>query len=315
MRHIDIHSHAFSAAYVDLLEHLGAPPDVVAPTRMVVDASPEVQLRNQLAHMDEGCVERSILSMSAATPYFDDPAAALRAARFLNDEYAERCRTRNDRFSFFATLPLPHVDAALTELERASRDLNAVGVTVSTSVLGRPLSDAAFAEVFAELDRRAAIVFLHPPGLACASPLIRESGLAWSLGAPIEDAVCALQLIEAGFPRRYPRLKIVLPHLGGFLPFVRYRLDKAAARKFANDDDPPTVQLRKFFYDTVNGDTEALNLAVQAFGSDRILWGSDYPYWRAESFRHAVDYVELTGLPPADLERIRYGNAAALLAS
>src|ERR1700678_1154270 len=92
------------------------------------------------------------------------------------------------RFSFFATLPLPHVDAALSELERA-RELGAVGVTFSTSVLGRPLTDAACAEVFAELDRRAAIVFLHPPGLACASPLIRESGLAWSLGAPIEDAV------------------------------------------------------------------------------------------------------------------------------
>jgi aminocarboxymuconate-semialdehyde decarboxylase len=313
VRHIDVHAHAFSAAYIDLLEELGAPGDVVAPTRMVAATSPAADLRNRIAHMDEGFVERAVLSMSAATPYFNDPAAALRAARFLNDEHAELCRTHAGRFSFFATLPLPHVDAALDELDRAVGELGAAGVTLSTTIQGRPLTDASFAEVFAELDRRAAVVFLHPPGLSCASPLIRESGLAWSVGNPLESAVCALQLLEAGFPRRFPRLNIIVPHLGGFLPFLRYRLDKAAARKFTYGD-PPSEQMRKFYYDSVNGEPEALTLAVHTFGSDRILWGSDYPYWRGEAFRHAVDYLALTGLPVNDLKRIRYDNAAALLA-
>jgi aminocarboxymuconate-semialdehyde decarboxylase len=313
MRLIDVHAHAFSAAYVDLLEHLGAPGDVVAPARMVVAASPDADLRNRLAHMDEGNVERAILSMSAATPYLDDAESALRAARFLNDEHAARCRTHADRFSFFATLPLPHIDAALSELERAFTELSAAGVTLSTSIRGRPLSDAAFAELFAELDHRGAVVFLHPPGLACESPLIRESGLAWSLGNPIESAVCALQLMQAGFPRRYPQLRVVLPHLGGFLPFLRYRLDKAAVRSGFANEEPPSAQMRKFYYDTVSGEPEALAHAVHAYGVDRILWGSDYPYWRGDSYRHAIDYLALSGLPEADLERIRYENAAELL--
>lgn len=313
-RHIDVHAHAFSAPYVDLLERLGAHRDVIAPARMVVAATPDDDLRDRLAHMDEGGVERAILSMSAATPYFDEAAPAIGAARFLNDEHAGRCRDHPARFSFFATLPMPHVDAALAELARAVDELGAVGVTFTTSIQGRPLTDPAFAPVFAELDRRAAVVFLHPPGLACASPLIRESGLAWSLGAPIEDAVCALQLMQAGFPRRYPHLKIILPHLGGFLPFLRYRLDRGADRKFPGDD-PPSVQMRKFWYDTANGEPEALTHAVHAYGIDRILWGSDYPYWREESYQRAVDYLALTGLPEHDLDAIRYGNAAQLIPS
>jgi aminocarboxymuconate-semialdehyde decarboxylase len=97
------------------------------------------------------------------------------------------------------------------------------------------------------------------------------------------------------------------------LPFLRYRLDKAAARSGFADGDPPSVQMREFFYDTVSGEPEALTHAVHAYGIDRILWGSDYPYWRGESYRHAVDYLALTGLPEKDLESIRYGNAAALL--
>ncbi len=186
-------------------------------------------------------------------------------------------------------------------------------MTFTTSIQARPLADPAFAEIFAELNQRAAVVFLHPPGLACASPIIRESGLAWPLGAPVEDAVCALQLMQAGFPRRYPQLKIILPHLGGFLPFLRYRLDRGAERKYPNDD-PPSVQMRKFWYDTANGEPEALTHAVHAYGSDRILWGSDYPYWREDSYQRAVEYLALTGLPEHDLDAIRHDNAVGLLA-
>ena len=314
MRHIDVHAHAFSAAYVDLLEHLGAGAEVLAPARMVVATSPESDLTDRLAAMDEGQVERQILSMSAATPYFDDAAAAVRAARFLNDEHAALRRDHPARFDFFATLPLPHVDAALGELRRACDELGALGVTFTTSIRGRSLADPAFREIFEELERRAAVVFLHPPGLACASPLIRESGLAWSLGAPVEDAVCAMQLMQAAFPRRYPHVKIILPHLGGFLPFLRYRLDRGADRKFPGED-PPSVQMRKFWYDTANGEPDALRHAVHAYGVERIVWGSDYPYWTGDSYRRAVEYLDLTGLPAADLAAIRYDNARDLIAA
>jgi aminocarboxymuconate-semialdehyde decarboxylase len=313
MRLIDVHAHAFSAAYVDLLEQLGARDEVLAPARMVVAGAPELALRERLALMDESGVERQILSMSAATPYFDDAASAVRAARFLNDEHAATCRAHPARFAFFATLPLPHVDAALAELARACDELGAVGATFTTSILGRPLADPGFAPVLAELERRAAVVFLHPPGLACASELIRASGLAWSLGAPVEDALCALQLMQADVPGRYPRLKIILPHLGGFLPFLRYRLDRGAERRFP-PDAPPSAQMRRFWYDTANGEPDALRHAALAYGVDRLVWGSDYPYWTGDSYRRAVEYVALAGFTDVELAGIRRENAGPLFA-
>jgi predicted TIM-barrel fold metal-dependent hydrolase len=304
---IDVHAHAYSASYVQLLGQLGASADAMHSTRGVND-----DVNARLEAMDAGRVQRQVLSMSAATPYFDDVAAAQRAARFINDEHAELCRRYPERFSFFAVLPMPNVDAALAELERAVTDLGAVGVTFTTQILGRALSDPAFADVFAELDRRAMVVFLHPPGNTCESPIIRESGLGWSLGAPIEDAVCAMQLMRAGFPRRYPHMKVILPHLGGFLAFVRYRVSRNPADAFPGED-APSVQMRKFWYDTANGEPAALRASMECYGVDKLLFGTDYPYWLpGTGYEQAVSYVETSGLNEADVAAIRYENARKL---
>jgi predicted TIM-barrel fold metal-dependent hydrolase len=251
--------------------------------------------------------------MSAVSPYLTDRAAALDAARAINELHATACRAYPSRFGFFAALPMPHVDASLAELERAFTELHAAGVTFTTSINGRSLADPEFEPVFAELDRRAAVVFLHPPGFACESRPIVESGLTWWLGAPVEDAVCALQLLKAGFPQRYPQLKIILPHLGGFLPFLRYRIDKSAGKRLPGGD-PPSAQLRKFWYDTANGEPESLSHAVHAYGADRVLFGSDYPYWLGPSYDHACRYLELAGLDASEVQAIKTGNARALFA-
>ncbi|HEV8020333.1 MAG TPA: amidohydrolase family protein [Candidatus Lustribacter sp.] len=306
-----MHAHFFSRAYVDLLEELGCDDRIPLDSRRAVFDVPDHGIAARLAVMDASGVERQILSMSAATPYLDDPARAVRAARFLNDEHAGVCRTYPDRFGFFATLPMPHIDVALDEIRRAFDDLGAMGATFTTSINARSLADPAFAAVFAELDRRGAVVFLHPPGFACESPIIAESGLTWPLGAPVEDAVCALQLVRADFPNRYPQLKVIVPHLGGFLPFLRYRLDKTAARRGVVTE-PPTVLLRKLWYDSANGEPDALALAAKVFGADRILFGSDYPYWMDDSYDHAVRYLEQAGLSADDVAAIQSGNARKL---
>ncbi len=309
---IDVHAHYFSREYIDLLERAGASGEVIEPSRMVLKDSPERELVERLEHMDQGDVELQVLSMSGATPYLESESAALAAAQFSNDEHARLCAEYPARFRFFASLPMPHIDASLQELRRAYDVLGAAGVTFTTSINGRSLADERFAPVFEELDRRAAVVFLHPPGFACQSTSIRESGMTWPLGAPVEDALCALQLMKAEFPRRYPRLKIILPHLGGFLPFLINRLDRTASH-FMPDADLPSVQVRKFWYDSVNGDPDALAHSVKCYGSDRVLFGTDFPYWKGAGHQHAIDYLGLAGLSPADLDAIRQGNARSLL--
>ena len=306
--------HHFSGAYIDLLEQLGCDERILLDARRVVSPAADDGVAERLAVMDNSNVACQMLSMSAATPYLEDERDAVRAAQFINDEHAVLHRTHPSRFGFFAALPMPHVDAALTELHRAFDELHAGGATFTTSVNARSLADPAFAPVFAELNRRAAVVFIHPPGFACESPLIAESRLTWPLGAPVEDAVCALQLMQAGFPRRYPQLKIILPHLGGVLPFLRYRLDKGGTRSVAGED-LPSVQMRKFWYDTANGEPRSLAHAADAFGADRLLFGSDYPYWTDESYAHAVNYLRLAGLSDADVTAVQSGNARKLWAA
>ena len=309
--HVDVHAHAFSEAYVELIARFGASDAALRSARLVLPNASKSGLSKRLATMDESGIERQILSMSAATPYFDDSASSVQAARFLNDELAELCRSHPARFSFFATLPMPHVDASLEELRRSLDELSAAGITFTTSILGRLLTEPAFADVFAELDRRATVVFLHPPGLACASPLIYQSGLAWPLGAPVEDALCALQLMQAGFPRRYPNMKVILPHLAGFLAHLRYRFERSAELIMPNENSP-SVQMRQFWYDSSNGEPESLMHAVRAFGIDRILFGSDYPYWIGADYDHGVNFLTMAGLDDHQLEAIQFRNARLL---
>lgn len=306
--HIDVHVHSASKQYVDLLGALGSEPEVTRWAREMVAHAGEAGLQRRIDVMDRSRVERQILSMSAATPYFDDVESSIRAARFINDEHAELCRRYPDRFSFFATLPMPHLDASLAELERAMRDLGAAGVTFTTHIRGRSLAEPAFEELFAELDRRGTVVFLHPPGFACYAPMIAEH--QWTLGAPIEDAICAMQLMRAGFPRRYPQLKIILPHLGGFLAFLRYRTTRHAHLNLPGQDTP-AQQMRKFWYDTASGEPEALRIAATCYGADKLLFGSDYPYWDRD-YDVTWQYLEQAGLTPDELAGVRSENARAL---
>lgn len=294
-----------------MLESLGVDSRIIPDARRALSTASDNGIAERLDVMDRTHVERQMLSMSAVTPYLDDVRAAVRGAQFLNDRHAELSRAHPERFGFFATLPMPHVDASLAEVGRAFDGLHAAGATFTTSIRSRPLTDPAFEPIFAELDRRAAVVFLHPAGFACESPLIEQSGLAWPVGAPVEDAVCAMQMVRAGFPERYPGLKIIIPHLGGFLPFLRYRLDRGGPMK--KSGVPPSTHLRKFWYDTANGEPAALRHAIEVYGADRILFGSDYPYWSGAAYEHAVNFLETAGLDEPGLAGVRSENARALL--
>src|SRR5262249_59785540 len=147
-----------------------------------------------------------------------------RSARLANDIYANTTRGYEGRFAAFACLPLPHVVASLAELERCLDTLGMVGVTIGCSVAGRALDDPALEPVYAELNRRGTVLFLHPVG-AGVLPEIDPLGLAWMVGAPFEDTLAALRLLMSGVTSRYPRIQVIVPHLGGTLPFLLERVD------------------------------------------------------------------------------------------
>jgi aminocarboxymuconate-semialdehyde decarboxylase len=261
--------------------------------------------------MDRAHVDKQILSVAGLAPYLPDEAAAVEGARFVNDLYAELSRTEARRFAAFGVLPMPHVSASLTELARVLDDLGMWGVTVTTSILGTSLADASFDPIYAELDRRGAVLFIHPAGFACGSPDLVANGLTWPLGAPFEDTMAVLELMQAGFTQRFPRIKAIVPHLGGTLPFLTQRLDHMAAF-FMPGKGKPSEIARTFWYDTVNAYPPALRLAIGTFGLDRIVFGTDWPYWKGEAHQLAADYLAATGLTPDEIAAIDSGNARAL---
>ncbi|MFB6558638.1 amidohydrolase family protein [Streptomyces sp. NPDC056400] len=203
---------------------------------------------------------------------------------------------------------------ALHEVIRAFDDLGAVGVGVTTTVLGRTLADPLFHPLYEELDRRGAVLCIHPSGEGAASPLITEHDMTWMVGAPVEDTVAIMHLILAGLPARYPRMRILASHLGGALPLLPRRLDDHLAFESPRTPELPSVAVGRLWYDTVSHvHGPALAAAAASFGAGRLVLGTDFPYEDDEVFVRSVDYVCESGLTQEEATAILDTNAADLL--
>jgi aminocarboxymuconate-semialdehyde decarboxylase len=311
---IDVHAHYFPTEYLDTLVRYGSKTTGIARNLLSTDSQADMKARLEM--MDQSGVEKQILSASPQLPYFEVREHAVSAARMINDLYADLVRRYPSRLLAFAAIPLPHVDAAVEEMSRVLDVPGMVGVTVLTSVLGSSLGDPKFDPFWAELNRRGTILFVHPAGVGACSPLIQSDGLAWPLGAPVEDTVAVVHLIAKQIPQRYPRVKIIASHLGGALPMLMQRLDNQAPWFMPKGSEPPSMTARRMWYDTVaHGYVPALKCAHAAFGSNRLLLGSDYPYELHGAYNRAITYIQDSALPPADVAAILDQNAFALLNS
>ena len=168
---IDVHCHYYPERYTELMTRLsGAPqPRFRHPT---TDAPDQIQARLQL--MDAAGVTRQVLCPSSNYPYFAREADAVEAARICNDSFAELTHKYPDRFAAYVSLPLPHIDAALREIERGLDELGMTGVSMSLSVHNRSSAEKEFEPLYGELHRRRAVLFYHPAFNGLCSPLIND---------------------------------------------------------------------------------------------------------------------------------------------
>jgi len=315
---VDIHAHYFPKAYNDLLVRIGGRslPEAARP----ITARP---LRNddlsgipeRLARMDDAGVGMQILSPAASPPYAEKEADAVAAARLINDSYAELARTYPGRFAAVVSLPLPHIDAALREMERGLDRLGMVGVSLTCSCFDRSTAEVEFEPLYAEMNRRGAVLNYHPIQNGICSPMINDYKFTVSVGASLEDSAIVLHLIARRVPERYPRIKYVVPHLGGLIPMQLQRLDNQVPRQYPDLPERPSVTARRFYYDTVgHGSQAALLCAWKAFGADHLVAGSDYPVLMAfETYRQTFHYIRETGLPDEDVDKILNHNAQIVL--
>ncbi|HUY19687.1 MAG TPA: amidohydrolase family protein [Candidatus Binataceae bacterium] len=306
---VDVHAHLFPAAYRAVMQRLGG-----ETTRYPLGSDAQEELDARFEMMDGAGVDLQVLSVASALPYFERESNAIDGARAANDLYAEFVARYPGRFRAFAVTPLPHVDAALAEMARALDQLKMVGVTLGSSVMNRSAADPAFDPLWAELNRRAATLFVHPAGLGLCSPLVRDYGLTWPVGAPFEDTMFAMHVIQRQLPVRYPKIKIIVPHFGGVMPLVLPRIDQHEQLFMKEGDEPPSVTAKRLWYDTVgHGSLEALRCAHAAFGAERLVYGSDYPFQVREHYQRSVTYVQEAGFPTADVKKILDTNGARLL--
>ncbi|MGH7290872.1 MAG: amidohydrolase family protein, partial [Myxococcota bacterium] len=210
---IDTHHHIVPPAYAAWLKRLG----LAAGGLPIPDWSRDAAL----ALMDKVGVRTGILSVSTPGVHMGDDSEARHWAREVNEYAAELARDLPDRFGFFATLPLPDVDGALAEIAYAFDVLRADGAVLLANCRGTYLGDEKFAPVFDELNRRKAVVFVHPsqpPGL---EPL---PGMpAYVADFLLDTTRAAVRLAVSGTLDRCPDLRVILSHAGGFVPYAAYR--------------------------------------------------------------------------------------------
>jgi 6-methylsalicylate decarboxylase len=315
---VDVHAHYFPKAYNDILLRIGgrslpeaARPLTARPPRQ--DTSSGILTR--LEQMDEAGVQMQVLSPAASPPYAEQAADAIAAARLINDSYAELAAQYPGRFAAFVSLPLPHIDAALREMERGLDQLGMLGVSMTCSCFDRSTAEAEFEPLYEEMNRRGTVLNYHPIQNGICSPLINDYRFTVSVGASLEDSAIALHLIARRVPARYPNIQYVIPHLGGIIPMLLQRLDNQAPSQHPELTERPSVTARRFYYDTVgHGSQAALLCAWKAFGADHLVAGSDYPVLLAfETYRQTFHYIRESGLPAEDVEQILNHNAQILL--
>jgi predicted TIM-barrel fold metal-dependent hydrolase len=308
---IDVHCHYYPERYSELITRLSGQrqPRFRYPTTGAPD-----QIAARLELMDQAGVDRQVLCPSSSYPYLPDEADAVEAARLCNDSFAELTHTYPDRLAAYVSLPLPHIDASLRELERGMDQLSMVGVTMALSVLDRSTAEVEFEPIYAELNRRGAVIFYHPAFTGLRAPFINDYRLGTAAGASIEDSVMVLHLIVRSVPFRFPNIKYVIPHFGGLIPMQLQRLDNQLPAQHPDLPEKPSETARRLYYDTVgHGSQAALHCAWQAFGPDHLVTGSDYPFLMDyESYAETFAYITRSDLPRADIDQIMHRSAADL---
>ncbi|MFY9822405.1 MAG: amidohydrolase family protein [Thermoanaerobaculia bacterium] len=322
---VDFHNHYYPPEYLDALGPSGSAlklstdregnPVVHYPGDYNVMVRGHRDIAYRQSVLDEHGVDMQVISLTTPGTHVEAPAVAVTLARIVNDAFAQVCAERPQRFVPLATLPLCDPQAAAAELERAMDQLGMPGAMLFSNVNGVGLDDERFRPLYEVADERDAVLMIHP-----TSPVGVEAMTEYWLmplnGFLFDTTLAASKLVFSGTVRRFPRIRWVLGHLGGTIPYLAERLDRGY-RAFeecrAHIDRPPTEYLKKhFYYDTVNFDPAALRLAIEFAGADHILAGSDYPH-QIGSIPLMLE--SLRGLPISGETRegILGGNAQRLL--
>jgi aminocarboxymuconate-semialdehyde decarboxylase len=291
-RHTDLHCHFVPPALLDRIQTEGARHSIHLRDDGTVsfagrDATlpiPEgmLDLDRRLTWMDEQGVDVQILSAwMDFSAYVLDPEDGAWLARALNELTQEAIADHADRFRAMAAVPLQAPEAAARELRFAIQEVGMVAVEIATAVVDKELDDRALTPFWSAAEELDSLVLVHPYSSLGGDRLERYF-LSNIVSNPAEETVAAAHLVFGGVLERHPALKVCLTHGGGFLPYQIGRQDRGYLSKAKltarHLSAAPSAFLRRFYYDTVVHDPDALAFLVSKVGADRVVLGSDYPF-------------------------------------
>jgi uncharacterized protein len=274
----------------------------------------------RIAAMDAAGIDMQVLSLTSPGTEQLETADAVALARETNDYLADAVQKNLTRFRGFASLPTAAPDKAAQELEHRVREQNFAGAVINGHHRGRYLDDKFFWPILECAEKLGAPIYLHPtppPNAVITasyggfSPIVTQmlAGAGW--GWHIETAVHIIRIILGGVFDRYPKLQIVIGHLGEGLPFMFQRLD-VMPREMTTLDRPISAYLRDNVHYTFSGfnfPAAFLHLLLELGGVDRIMFSTDHPY---QSMAQARAFLEQLPVSAADKRRISHGNAERL---
>lgn len=318
---VDVHAHHLPDAIIEALRLRSAAPRLIEGPESLVDCGSGllypllpglIDLDGHLSRMDSQGITTRLLSAPPPGVAGLSRADSITVARDANDELAALPGLTGGRLRGLAVLPLQHPDAAAEELLRAAA-LGLAGVQLLSNAEGRPLDGPEYDVLFAAAAESGMTMVIHPT-LPIDRAAVEAPGLMTTLGFLFDTTACASRLVINGVFDRHPELKLLLPHVGSTIPYLLGRFDYEFELMGIDLPFPgkPSEHLRRLYLDCVCESPAALRLAVETFGADRIMFGSDEPFWTAE---RAEQTLAAAGLSPDDVESIRHGTARTLFGS
>jgi predicted TIM-barrel fold metal-dependent hydrolase len=303
---IDVHFHYLSPEYREkMIDAVGGSPDGFA--------APQWSAEGALAMMDRMNIATGMLSVSSPGVHFGNDAKARLLARSVNEFAARTMGEHRGRFGGFASLPLPDVDGAIEEITYALDTLKLDGVVMLTNFNGAYLGDKRLDPVFDELNRRGSVVFIHPTSPICW----QQSALGYPrpmIEFTFDSTRAVVNLIFSGTTTRCPKVRFIVPHAGGTLPFLARRIGMFARGLAGGTTVAAEEHLRRLYYDLAGSPgSNALAPLLEMTERSHILYGSDYVHTpEAVVSAHLAELLSSKLLSADDFHAIARGNALDL---
>jgi aminocarboxymuconate-semialdehyde decarboxylase len=324
MRVIDFHNHYYPPEYLEAIErglsavrvtHDGEGNPLLhypGDYNVAVRGHRDIDYREEV--LREARVDTQVITLTTPGTHVEEPAHAVRLAWLVNDAFARVVAEKRGRFAALATLPLNDPPAATAELRRAMQQLKLPGAMLFSNVNGVALYDQRFWPLYEVANELGAVLMVHPTAPVGVEAML-DYWLMPLVGFLMDTTLAAAGLVFSGVPERFPRIRWVLGHLGGAIPYLAERLDRGFenfAECRAHIQRPPSETLKRFYYDTVNFNPRALEFAVAFAGPDQVLAGSDYPH-QIGSISKMLESIAAMNVSSEVKQKVLSGNAARLL--